>query len=80
VRDVGRGLLEISHNTLALVGLAVVAVLVFAGPRRHCAAASRWRLEWLQTATRRATSLGDLLGPLAEPDAVSAPPPPTRSS
>ena len=29
VRDVGRGLLEVSHNTLALVGLAAVAVLVF---------------------------------------------------
>ena len=28
IRDVGHGLLEISHNTLALLGLAVVAVLV----------------------------------------------------
>lgn len=29
-RDIGRGLLEIGHNTLALVGLAAVAVGVFA--------------------------------------------------
>ena len=28
VQDVGRGLLEISHNTLALVGLAVVTALI----------------------------------------------------
>jgi hypothetical protein len=33
LRDVGHGLLEISHNTLALLGLAVVAVLVFAAGR-----------------------------------------------
>ena len=30
VRDVGRGLLEVGHNTLALVGLAAIGVLVFA--------------------------------------------------
>ena len=30
-RDVGNGLLEVSHNTLALLGLAVVAGLIFMG-------------------------------------------------
>ena len=29
-QDVGHGLLEISHNTLALVGLGAIAVAVFA--------------------------------------------------
>ena len=33
LRDVGHGLLEISHNTLALLGLAVLAVTVFAAGR-----------------------------------------------
>ena len=28
LKDVGRGLLEVAHNTLALVGLAVVSVLL----------------------------------------------------
>lgn len=31
VRDVGNGLLEMSHNTLAMLGLAVVAAVIFMG-------------------------------------------------
>ncbi len=49
VRDVGHGLLEVSHNTLALVGLAAVAVLVFGLSRadiRHQVEVVT--LEWLQ--------------------------------
>jgi hypothetical protein len=41
VRDVGHGLLEISHNVLALVGLAVVAALVLAPAAPTCATRSR---------------------------------------
>ena len=33
LRDVGRGLLEVSHNSLALIGLVVVAVAIFAATR-----------------------------------------------
>jgi soluble lytic murein transglycosylase-like protein len=49
VRDVGHGLLEISHNSLAALGLAVVAVLVFAAGRadlRHQVEVAAY--EWLQ--------------------------------
>ena len=72
LRDVGHGLLEISHNTLALVGLAVVAALIFglgrAELRQQAEVAA---LEWLQTRqeTRHLES-GDLLAVVAEPQAV----------
>ncbi len=32
-RDVGHGLLEVSHNTLALVGLILVALVIFGASR-----------------------------------------------
>ena len=71
--DVGRGLLEISHNTLALVGLAAVAVLVFVAGRadvRH--EIEVVALEWLQTRhVDRELASGNLLSAVAEPDAVS---------
>ena len=50
LKDVGHGMLELGHNTLAVVGLAVVAALVFAAGRadiRH--QAETLALEWLQT-------------------------------
>ncbi len=49
VADVGRGLLVVSHNTLALLGLALVAVALFAASRddlRH--EAELEFLNWLQ--------------------------------
>src|SRR6188474_1313358 len=49
LRDVGHGLLEVSHNGLALLGLAIVAIVLFMGSRadlRH-AAESR-ALDWLR--------------------------------
>jgi hypothetical protein len=48
-RDVGHGLLEIGHNSLALLGLAVIGILVLAGGRadlRHALEAHT--LSWLQ--------------------------------
>jgi len=73
VRDVGDGLLEISHNTLALVGLAVVTAAVFVlshGELRHQFEVST--LGWLQERHEaRAERDGNLLVALAEPDAVA---------
>ena len=73
LRDVGHGLLEVSHNTLALVGLAAVAVLVFAAGRadiRHQAEVVA--LEWLQNRHEvRETAAGNVLQATAEPDAVA---------
>jgi soluble lytic murein transglycosylase-like protein len=73
VRDVGHGLLEISHNTLALLGLAVVAALVFAAGRadlRH--QAESMAFEWLQTRQEaRELAAGNVLATVAEPDAVN---------
>jgi Transglycosylase SLT domain len=76
LRDVGHGLLEVSHNTLALVGLMMAAVLLFAAGRadvRHEAEA--WTLGWLQ-ARQEARELppgpAELLATeLSEPDAVA---------
>jgi hypothetical protein len=73
VRDVGHGLLEVSHNTLALLGLAAVAVLVFSLGRadiRHQVEAVAF--EWLQTRhEQRELAAGNLLSGIAEPDAVT---------
>ena len=48
VRDVGNGLLEVGHNSLALLGLGVVAMLVFAGARADLrGAVEQEALSWL---------------------------------
>ncbi|CAD5372077.1 Lytic transglycosylase domain-containing protein [Rubrivivax sp. A210] len=71
--DVGRGLLEVSHNTLALVGLAAIAVLVFTLGRadiRH--EAEVLALQWLQTRHEaREQDSGNVLAAVSEPDAVA---------
>ncbi len=73
VGDVGRGLLEVSHNTLALLGLLAIAVLVFAlgrGETRQYLEVTT--LEWLQTRhTERELASGNVLVSLAEPEGVS---------
>ena len=76
LRDVGQGLLEVSHNTLALLGLLLAALLIFAAGRadiRHEAEA--WALGWLQARHEaRAEPLdpGSLLAAeLSEPDAIA---------
>ncbi len=70
--DVGRGLLEIGHNTLALVGLVslVVMALTLGRPqvRDHVEVAA---LQWLQDRLEaRTLAEGNVLAVVAEPDAV----------
>lgn len=66
LRDVGSGLLEVSHNMLALVGLLVVALLIFAAGRADLrASVERHALDWLQ---QRHSARADDLAYVAEPD------------
>lgn len=73
VRDIGNGLLVVSHNTLALVGLAVVSVLLVftsqAGLREKLESAT---LGWLNARHEaRAEADGNTLLAIAEPDAIA---------
>ncbi|RTL34502.1 MAG: lytic transglycosylase domain-containing protein [Burkholderiales bacterium] len=73
VKDIGNGLLVVSHNTLALVGLAVVSVLlVFTsqdGLREKVESAT---LGWLSARHEaRAEAEGNTLVAAAEPDAIA---------
>lgn len=72
LRDVGHGLLEVSHNTLALLGLAVVALLVFAGGRADLRAQAEQRAyDWLQARQEaRAEREGNVLFGLGDAEAV----------
>jgi hypothetical protein len=72
-RDVGHGLLEVSHNTLALVGLAAVAVLVFALGRADLRQqAEVLALDWLQTRhEQREVAAGNTLAAVTDLDAVA---------
>ena len=73
LRDVGHGMLEVSHNTLALLGLMLAAVLLFAAGRadlRHDA--ESWALGWLQARHEaRAEPVDALAVELSEPDAIA---------
>jgi hypothetical protein len=71
-RDVGHGLLEISHNTLALLGLVAVTVLVLALGRADMRQQLEVvTLEWLQTRhEERELASGNVLSAVAEPGAV----------
>ena len=73
LRDVISGLLQVSHNTLALLGLTVVAVLAFAGGHadlRHDI--ERAALGWLQSRYEaRAEREGNLLVGLSDPQGVA---------
>jgi len=73
VKDIGNGLLVVSHNTLALVGLAVVSVLLVfmsqAGLREKLEFAT---LGWLNARHEaRAEAEGNTLLASAEPDAIA---------
>lgn len=74
VRDVGTGLLEVSHNSLALIGLCVVATTLFAGGRSDLRAAVEQRaLDWLLARQEAREPAVDSLAaaPISEPDAVA---------
>ncbi len=73
VRDVGNGLLEVSHNGLAFVGLAVVATVAFFGTQHDMRkAVETTALGWLKERHDvRAENDGNLLVAIAEPDAVA---------
>ena len=72
LRDVGNGMLEVSHNTLALLGLLLVAVVLFASgwaDLRH--AAEEQTLAWLQARQEaRAEPVDTLAADLSEPTAI----------
>lgn len=72
LRDVGHGLLEVSHNTFALVGFALVAIAVFVGGRADLRSSFESRaLGWLQ-ARHEARTEGtvEALAAFNEPDAI----------
>ena len=73
VRDVGRGMLEVSHNTLALVGLLALALTVFGASRPEVRQQVELvTLDWLKTRHEaREIASGNLLTTLSEPGAVS---------
>jgi hypothetical protein len=74
VSDVGNGLLEVSHNGLAFVGLVVLTVVVFvAGQAEIRHDAEKFALDWLQQRheARAEPRDGNLLLAMAEPDAVA---------
>ena len=73
VRDVGNGLLEVSHNGLAFVGLVVLTVVVFvAGQAEIRHDAEKYALGWLQQRHEaRSERDGNVLPAVAEPDAVA---------
>jgi hypothetical protein len=71
LRDIGAGLLEVSHNSLALLGLCTVAVAVFAAGRDDMRAAIEERaLDWL-LARQEAREPNRLDADLVEPSAVA---------
>ena len=71
LRDVGAGLLDMSHNSLALLGLCVVAVAMFAGGREEVRLlAERHALDWLQARQEAREPVAEPTVE-AEPDAVA---------
>jgi len=73
LQDVGQGLLEVSHNTLALLGLLAVGAVLFVGGRPDLRQdIESQTLDWLQARQDARTDPAELLAAqLAEPGAVA---------
>jgi soluble lytic murein transglycosylase-like protein len=73
LRDAGHGLLEVSHNTLALIGLALAALVIFGASRADVRHEVEVRtLDWLQARQEaRAEPVDALAAELSEPDAIA---------
>jgi hypothetical protein len=73
LRDVSSGMLEVSHNTLALLGLIAVALLIFVAGRSELRQSLEdSALSWLQARQEaRADPLDLLANELGEPDAIA---------
>lgn len=73
LRDVGQGLLEVSHNTLALVGLIAIGAVLFVGGRADLRQSIESQtLDWLQARQDARTDPAELLAAqLAEPGAIA---------
>ena len=73
IRDVGQGLLEVSHNTLALVGLLAIGAVVFVGGRADLRQSIESEtLDWLQARQDARTDPAELIAAsLADSGAVS---------
>ena len=72
-QDVGQGLLEVSHNMLALIGLLIVAAALFGYGKpelRH--AVETEALGWLQARHEARARAAELLAQqLSEPEAIA---------
>ncbi len=73
LKDVGHGLLEISHNSLALVGLVLVAALGFFAAQSELRHGVETRaLSWLQSRYEaRVLGTSEALNQFIEPDAIA---------
>ena len=73
LRDVGHGLLEVSHNTLALIGLILAAVVLFVAGQADLRHEAETRvLGWLQARQEaRAEPADALAAELSEPDDIA---------
>ena len=73
LRDVGHGLLEVSHNTLALIGLILAAVVLFVAGQADLRHETETQvLGWLQARHEaRAEPADALAAELSEPDAIA---------
>ncbi len=73
IKDIGQGLLVVSHNTFALLGFAVVAVgIIFASQADMRQQVENQMLGWLNARHEaRVEASGDVLALMAEPEAIT---------